>query len=498
LQPVVWFNPDKIIWNSSHKTKREYAEERNIKRKRWAQYCCKRPNCYFIETDVSWLLSGVREEFEKQLKKLLEDNGVKCNKLPEKELLENVYRKHSNKLFKLFVQFIQKCRKKGYSPDQIKEKRDQYKTDNEKENAFLKVAPEIYEKYEISLVKKDRLDFDKLLNLAIEKIKSSQGDCLICDPKNNVNIRVNGLEYILIDEFQDFSKQFYDLIAAIREVNPKVKLFCVGDDWQAIYGFAGSDLEYYDGFQKDYPNSSQRDILVNYRSDTTIVEAGNKLMEGKGEKGQSSSGEDGTVEIVNIDDYDIEGRDNQKSEKQYQDDEKYIKACEVTIRGKDGEERKIIDFGTARYLKAIHELLRKNLKFLSEANKTCFLLLRRNRFGCFENCGKFKDSLPRIFSEEEIKKIGKNRFEKNIHVLTAHKAKGKEADIVIIMPCNTRSFPLIHPDNRLFGIFGESDKKSMEEERRLFYVALTRAKHKLYLLAEEEEKSIFLKDAVLL
>ena len=64
--------------------------------------------------------------------------------------------------------------------------------------------------------------------------------------------------------------------------------------------------------------------------------------------------------------------------------------------------------------------------------------------------------------------------------MTAHKSKGKQADIVFVLKCNMRTFPMTHPDNRLFGIFGVTEEEVLAEEKRLFYVALTRAKNKVF------------------
>lgn len=497
-----WAIPDKRsysnqpIWRHSSKTEREYAEEREKKRQYWRSDYWQKRKHYLLETDIFWLQQG-RDEFENRLKQMLEKKGIQCNKLPEKELLEKVYRKHSTKLFRLFVGFIQKCRRYGYTPETIKKRRAEYRTSDPKEEVFLQVAPEIYAKYEKNLEETKKLDFDRLIHLAIQEIRDTKGKCFIRDDNNKINIAVKDLEYILIDEYQDFSKPFYDMIGAITEFNPNVKLFCVGDDWQAINGFAGSDLKYFTDFEKHYCGTSRRNILVNYRSGSKVVEAGNDLMAGLGEKSRwdSSHANKGSVQVVNIEDYHIEGRNNQEDTEQYSADKKYIQACEITIPTKDGTEWKFSDFDTARYIKAIHLILKKNMALLAEKNTECLILGRRNQFGCFKSTNEFKEKLLDVFSEEEINHVGKNRITERIHVMTAHKAKGKEADIVFVLRCNERSFPMLHPDNRLFGIFGETEQKVLEEERRLFYVALTRAKQKVFLLTEVEDKSRFL-DAI--
>jgi len=82
--------------------------------------------------------------------------------------------------------------------------------------------------------------------------------------------------------------------------------------------------------------------------------------------------------------------------------------------------------------------------------------------------------------------------EGKIEVRTAHSYKGGEADLVILLNVCNGSFPLLHPDNAIFGVFGKNLVDAMDEERRLFYVALTRAKEKLYIISERDNSSVFL------
>jgi len=93
------------------------------------------------------------------------------------------------------------------------------------------------------------------------------------------------------------------------------------------------------------------------------------------------------------------------------------------------------------------------------------------------------------------KKLELNRqvLEELIIAMTAHKSKGQEAHTVIILDANERQFPKIHPDNLLFEDFGVTPHSVLEDERRLFYVAATRAEHSLYALAYRDTESPFLK-----
>ena len=99
---------------------------------------------------------------------------------------------------------------------------------------------------------------------------------------NSRSISLNKLKYLMIDEYQDFSLLFSELISSIMKYNKDIKVFCVGDDWQAINAFAGSDLKYFNEFEKYFDGSIQKTLLTNYRSAKNIVQFSNQFMEGKG------------------------------------------------------------------------------------------------------------------------------------------------------------------------------------------------------------------------
>ena len=82
--------------------------------------------------------------------------------------------------------------------------------------------------------------------------------------------------------------------------NPEALFFCVGDDWQAINGFAGADLNYYKNFTQIYKPSHTLPITTNYRSGSQIVELGNKLMSDRGIPAKPSTQIQGKIQLVNI------------------------------------------------------------------------------------------------------------------------------------------------------------------------------------------------------
>jgi len=143
-------------------------------------------------------------------------------------------------------------------------------------------------------------DFDGLMQRAADSIAGGE---TVFDRKSGRG-DLTTLRYICIDEFQDFSDLFYRLVAAIRKQNPRVELFAVGDDWQAINGFAGSDLRFFEHFDQYIGDSRRLYISTNYRSGQSIVGVGNALMAGLGKPAMAhKSAPAGQVLLADVNDF---------------------------------------------------------------------------------------------------------------------------------------------------------------------------------------------------
>ena len=112
-----------------------------------------------------------------------------------------------------------------------------------------------------------------------------------------------------------------------------------------------------------------------------------------------------------------------------------------------------------------------------------------NRKGSF--LGKDLDEIERILKHPKLCKVS----EPKISVKTVHRSKGEEADIVILTEVNENCFPIFHPDSNLFNVFGENELTIMEDEARLYYVALTRAKHSVHIFYSKDTPSCFIREA---
>lgn len=130
------------------------------------------------------------------------------------------------------------------------------------------------------------------------------------------------------------------------------------------------------------------------------------------------------------------------------------------------------------YIKICSQIINEN------PNKKIMILNRKGSF-----LGKDLDDIERILKHPRLCKI----TTPDISVKTVHRSKGEEADIVILTEVDENCFPIFHPDSNLFNIFGENELTIMEDEARLYYVALTRAKHSVYIFYSKDAPSCFIK-----
>ena len=249
-------------------------------------------------------------------------------------------------------------------------------------------------------------------------------------------------EYIIVDEFQDISIDRYKFLLALREGATKAKLFCVGDDWQSIYRFSGSDMSLFGKFESYFGPTDIRRIETTYRFGQPLVSISSAFI--------------------------------QKNPLQLK---KNIHPFNVNLQ----TNLSFQPYEKSRYAETIEYLVSK-----IPADKSVFLLGRYS----------FDDIyISTVF--KSIKKGDKFCYEINgreVEFLTAHKSKGLEADYVIVMQCNkgTYGFPSsISDDPVLTHVLSSDDKYPFGEERRLFYVAITRAKLGTIVMYDQKYPSVF-------
>lgn len=292
---------------------------------------------------------------------------------------------------------------------------------------FYKLAIPIVQQYQEYCTNKSYLDFNDLITKTIDLFNNQ--------PEIAEKFR-NQYKHILIDEFQDVNNLQVDLIKLL--IHEDNHLFCVGDDWQSIYGFRGANVDYIVNFNEHFENTEIVKLKVNYRSTNDIVEASNELI--KHNKFKVSK--------------DIES--NNKS------------SIKINVySGVEIEDN--IDFAVKQVLK---------LKEEGYSKDDILFLYRRTDM--------FKPYSDRFF-KEKIKVSGK----------TIHASKGLEAKAVFILGLTDGrgGFPNVWLADRIFQVVKKSKLDLMlEEERRLFYVAITRAQQDLFLLTEKDNESSFIRE----
>ncbi|MEN9598459.1 MAG: hypothetical protein RL596_770 [Bacteroidota bacterium] len=301
------------------------------------------------------------------------------------------------------------------------------KDQHERVRNFYELAIPIVKKYVHYCTDKSYLDFNDLI---------SRSTSLFHNHEDIANKYKSKYLYILVDEFQDVNNLQVDLIKLL--LTDQTQLFCVGDDWQSIYGFRGSNVSYIVDFENHFPNSKVIKLNLNYRSTQNIVGASNEVIK----------------------------HNKFKVEKEIQASKKSEHKI-VVYSGSNQDENIQFCFDKVR------ELLEDGL-----TNDDILFLYRRSKMYS-PYFFRFKNEGVRVQSK------------------TIHAAKGLEAKVVFIIGLTEGNggFPDIWLEDRIFQVIKKANHDLlMEEERRLFYVAITRAKDKLFLITEKGNESSFLKE----
>lgn len=256
-------------------------------------------------------------------------------------------------------------------------------------------------------------------------------------------------DYILVDEFQDISLDRYRFLQSLRRNSPLTKLFCVGDDWQSIYRFAGSDMALFKQFDKYFGYTKKCLMETTYRFGEPAIEKSSKFILANPEQA-----------VKNVHSFKLDAETKLD----------FLSTCDKSD---------IIE--TVKTL-ADHIPADKEL-----------LLLGRYSF----DVNVFKNSELSITegNDDVYVTYGKRK----IQFMTVHQSKGLECDYVILLNCNsgTLGFPSNISDNPVLKyVLSEPDAFAYSEERRVFYVGITRAKKHTWVLYDMNKPSPFIKEFV--
>ena len=381
----------------------------------------------------------------------LKEHGVELNSLSNKDIINELKKTTSftiNPFTDLLIGVLNHYKSNQYTPNDLDKLVHQSFTNKrlmERSTLFFKLFLQIYNDYSQLLDTKPKtIDFSDQINYAIDVIKSNEYK--------------NPYKYIIVDEFQDISIARYRMLKSLIDKKPDCKLYVVGDDWQSIYKFSGSDVSILYDFSNYFGFTKTQNLTKTFRFNQKLAEISNKFIlknDRQLDKEMYSDKDDKTDPITFI------------SKLPYKEIANPNHDIEIHLN-------RLCDF-----------IIKKNLslkKSGGEIKKKEILILNRYRR---KNVKRY-DSI--------IKKYKHNEFI-NIRFTSIHSSKGTESDYVFIDDVNKRGFPSIIQDDPIINLFlKSSDNYKFSEERRLFYVALTRAKSKVFILYNGSYPSEFVNE----
>ena len=327
-----------------------------------------------VTSSADFHYSDIRDK----LRKLLAEAGVPIQEKTDEELYDLVLPKGSKQekaFIRLVVTFVTLVKSSCKS---VKEVLKQAKNADDERSVFIikNIFQPVYEHYINALSDSDQIDFTDAILQATE----------ICRTSHPVEY-----DYIIVDEFQDISVDRYNFLKVLREGNPPAKLYCVGDDWQSIYRFSGSDMALFNQFPEYFGATEINKIETTYRFGEPLVSLSSNFI--------------------------------QRNKAQIQ---KNIHSFSSEMR----TELEFYAYDRRDYCNTIGQLVAS-----IPSDKSIFLL------------GRYSfDDYYLSFMYQSIKEG--NRFYyviggRKIEFLTVHKSKGLEANYVILLQCNkdTYGFP---------------------------------------------------------
>ena len=430
-----FFAKDKNDPQSIAEAQKKYTEKIDWARKIHSKFKTK-----LIET-YSW--ENQEGKLKENLIEKLKSCGIECKPKRPNEIIEyfEKYIKNDYRDFKeLLKNFLLLYKSNIQSIDEIHKNLKHLSPFHKMRfNIFISLFKPIYEQYVSFLNSRKEIDFSDMINKAADYIRTNQYS--------------KRFKYVIVDEFQDTSKTTYNILKSIKEVMPDCKFFCVGDDWQSIYRFAGSDLALFTRFEEYFGYTEISKIETTYRYAEPLIKLSNNFIiknHNQKKKNIKSNNPDKKT------DYEIIKTD-------YEDDSKSI----LNIIDSLIQQNPNIQEDQINILTRFTFNLNDQIKIMSN------------------NYAIIKESKNYFFSYKNLK----------IKIFSIHKSKGLEADYIILLNCNSGyfGFPAERNDDSLISLLlSETENFPFAEERRLFYVALTRAKSKIFIISRNGQESRFI------
>ncbi|MCY3596629.1 MAG: UvrD-helicase domain-containing protein, partial [Rhodospirillales bacterium] len=366
----------------------------------------------------------------RNLTEKLEAHGVTLSPIPREEIFAALDRQGRIDPFtRLVATFLQHFKGSRLSFEEVAD-RATARRDRKRAQAFLAVFRAIFERYEEALASAGEIDFHDMINRATDLVEEGRYR--------------SPFGYILVDEFQDISPSRARLLKALLDRSPGAQLFAVGDDWQAIYRFSGSDIAVMREFGNHFGAFERIDLATTFRCADRIAAAATEFVLRNPAQIRKTVRTTRTADRPAV----------------------YI--------GLPGEQELSL-------LKEALDRIAEDARRHDGASEV--LLLGRYRHLRPRNLGSLRKQCPGL------------RFT----WMTVHRSKGLEADYAVVLGlCSGKyGFPAEIADDPLLDlVLAAPEAHPNAEERRLLYVAVTRARRQVFLLADGGPPSEFVMELI--
>ncbi len=443
-----------------------------VKRKAWAKHTHEVNNTILIESfSYQWREGTLLSHIEAELKRV----GAELIRRKETEiasLINKSYRHDIRSFVELCNTFLNLFKNSALSLEELEQRISSIESDYQRDRTekFYEVFKPVYESYQNHLSENNLQDFADMIKLATKKIQQL--------PERSFEF-----DYILVDEVQDLSFGRFSLLKSLLDSNPNARLFCVGDDWQSIYRFTGSDLTLIQDFESFFDRETYRSMIEQTHrfGDPTVQLSGDFIQKNpkQSTKNVLFDPARNTPISININD-ELTSKNRSEcivSNSKYED-------RVVDIR--DGMTLNKI-LGELADAHGIERLKEKEIQIISRYNWDIDRIANHPAFSIEEDndTKDIKVSWQHRGSSESLE----------LYYSTMHRAKGLTRDMVFVLNCNdgAAGMPATQNDDPVLELLlAHPDGYQYSEERRLFYVSITRAKEVTYLLANPETPSQFL------
>lgn len=425
----IWFGEGNEDYNTAN---RKYYEGII-----WKRATHRKNNSGLIETTSAMFHDGTIFE---NLKTQLHNYGIELNQISDEEKFDKLFRpdcmmRENVKTF--FDSFLSLMKSNNKTIDSIMKEVENTSKNKYfiERNRFLlyEIIKPLFEIYESKLKEKKQIDFVDMIMKATKYLNEGKYETTY--------------KYIIVDEFQDISIDRFKFLQALRIKAPLTKLYSVGDDWQSIYRFAGSDINLFSKFEKHFGFTEICKIETTYRFGNPLIEKSSDF---------------------------ILKNENQVSKVVRPFDDGVVTNIQFVEYSQNKSQLKILE----DVISAIPT--NESIMLIGRYNADVYVFPRNS-----------------IQVEEGSKRATVQFQGRTLIFMSIHSAKGLEADHVILINCSSDSkgFPSRVADDPILGyVLSEVDNYPFSEERRLFYVAITRAKKKTYVLYNEAAPSLFVNE----